>query len=238
MITSCSNQRVKKWLKYRQKKYRQEDQRMIIEEQHLIEESNKQHLLETIILLENEKCVYNDVETVYVSKEVMRKLSTNTSLNKMIAISKFPSIRCDTNRILLLDGIQIPGNMGAILRSAYAFGFKKVYISKDCVDIYNEKVIQSSQGAIFHLEIIETDLLQLLKNVDYPIYATGFKNSVELKQVEKHERMGIILGNEGNGVSDILLQNVTGIINIQMQAFDSLNVAMAGAICMYYLQSA
>lgn len=237
MITSISNQKVKKWLKYRQSKYRHQDQRFIVEDRHLIDEAYRTNLLETLVLLENTALPFPFKQVEFVNKEVMKKLSQQTSMSTMIGICVFPTIRKDSNRVLLLDNIQIPGNMGTILRSAYAFGFQKVLLSKDCVDIYNEKVIQASQGALFYLDIQTVDLALFLDTVDYPIYATGFENSVELKTVPPTKKMGIILGNEGSGVSKCLLKKATQIIQIKMQAFDSLNVAIAGAILMYHFQN-
>lgn len=236
MLNSLSNPRVKKWIKLRQKKYRLIEKRFIIEEQHLIEEAQRASLLETILILESEENVFDFDSIEYVSKEIMQKLSSNTSLNKYIAIAKFPNNQLDSNRILLLDSIQNPGNMGTILRSAYSFGFNQILLSKGCVDITNEKVVQSSQGALFYLDIKEVDLVEYIKKSDFPIYATGFKNSIELKEVPKSLKLGVVLGNEGNGVSEEVLQVCDKIVNIKMQQFDSLNVGIAAGICMYELQ--
>lgn len=236
MLNSLNNPRVKKWLKLRQKKYRMIDKLFIIEEEHLIEEAQCASLLDTILILENEKNIFDFDCVEYISKEIMQKLSSNTSLNKYIAIAKFPTNQLESNRILLLDGIQNPGNMGTILRSAYSFGFNQVLLSKGCVDITNEKVIQASQGALFYLDIKEVDLVEWIKNSDFPVYATGFENSIELKEVEKTSKLAIVLGNEGNGVSEEVIKVCRKIVNIKMKQFDSLNVGIAAGICMYELQ--
>lgn len=237
MINSLSNTRVKKWVKLKNKKYRLIEKLFIIEEKHLIEEANNANLLDTIIILENVENIFNFDKIEYVSKEIMKKLSSNTSLNQYIGIAKFPdNNRVNSNRILLLDDIQNPGNMGTILRSAYSFGFNKVLVSKGCVDITNEKVVQSSQGAIFYLDIQEVDLIEYIQESDFPIYATGFENSVELKTISKSEKLGIVLGNEGNGVRKEIMKCCDKIINVEMKNFDSLNVGIAAGICMYELQ--
>lgn len=235
MLTSISNPKVKKWIRLRNKKYRNQDKLFIIEEKHLIEEALNKNLLHTLIVLENQNNIFDFSNVEYVSKEIMQKLSTNTSLNQYIGICHFPKNNLVSNRVLFLDEIQNPGNMGTILRNAYCFGFNQVFLSKGCVDIYNEKVVQSSQGAIFYLDIRYVDLLETIQKSDFPVYATGFENSVELKTIQKSEKLGFVLGNEGNGVSNAIL-NICPIVNIKMQQFDSLNVAIAAGICMYEFQ--
>lgn len=237
MIVSKENAKVKTWIKYHQKKYRQQDKKFLIEEQHLIEEALKCGIVDTIIILENKEDIYNFVRTKYVSEEIMRKLSHNISLNSYIAVCNIKENKITSNRILLLDDIQNPGNMGSILRSAYAFGYREIYLSKGCVDLYNEKVIQASQGALFYLNCCVKDLSEVIKlKNNFKIYATGFTNAINLKAVEYSEKMGFILGNEGSGVSQKLLDEANDIVKIEMQTFDSLNVGIAGAICMYHFQ--
>lgn len=236
MIASTKNEQVLKWVKLHQKKYREKFRQFIVEEKHLIQEAIMKNCLHTLLVLENSDVEINFKNTIIVSKQVMEKLSHHTSLNTMIGICDFVENKLESNRILLLDNIQIPGNMGTILRSAHVFGFQKIYLSKGCVDIYNEKVIQASQGAIFHLDIETVDLNEIVLQKKYPIYATGFQNAIALKNVVVSEKLGIIFGNEGSGVSKDLMKNADGIITIPQKQFDSLNVAIAASICMYELQ--
>lgn len=238
MIKSKENAKVKKWMKYHQKKYRLQDRKFIVEEKHLIEEALRCNIVDTLIILENQVDLFHFKQSEYVSEEVMRKLSYNTSLNKYIAICNMVENELVSNRILLLDDIQNPGNMGTILRSAYAFGYNKVYLSQGCVDIYNEKVIQASQGALFYLDIKIKPLIEVLnENVDFMIYATGFSEDViGLKDIVTQQKMGFILGNEGSGVSKELLEQANSVVKIEMQNFDSLNVGIAAAICMHSFQ--
>lgn len=238
MIKSKENAKVKKWMKYHQKKYRLQDRKFIVEEKHLIEEALRCDIVDTIIILENQVDIFHFRQSEYVSEEVMRKLSYNTSLNKYIAICNMVENELVSNRILLLDDIQNPGNMGTILRSAYAFGYNKVYLSQGCVDIYNEKVIQASQGALFYLDIKIKPLMEVLnENVDFTIYATGFsEDAIGLKDITTQQKMGFILGNEGSGVAKRLLEQANSVVKIEMQNFDSLNVGIAAAICMHSFQ--
>ncbi len=236
MISSLTNNKVKNWLKLRQVKYRNKFKKFIIEEEHVIAEAIKTNNLETLILLEGSNNQFGFTNVEIVSKDVMKKLSSNISLNKMIGIANVSQNSLESNRVLLLDDIQIPGNMGTILRTAHSLGYNKIFVSEGCVDVYNDKVIKASQGAIFHLDIEECSLLKVIEKSAFPIYATGFENSVLLDNVVASDKLGIIVGNEGSGVAPELIAKSHQTIQIPVQQFDSLNVAVAAAICMYGLR--
>ena len=142
-----------------------------------------------------------------------------------------------SNLVLALDKVQDPGNMGALMRSACAFGFKTIVLGEGCVDIYNDKVIRSSQGAIFKLNFINTNLVNFLKDKEneYVIYGTNVINGIPLSSIKKEEKMIFVLGNEGNGISKEVAQIIKNNIYIPMQDTESLNVSVAGGIIMYHL---
>ena len=129
--------------------------------------------------------------------------------------------------------------MGTMIRTALSFGFDKIICSKDCVDVYNEKVIRSSQGAIFH---IPTDTLDCVKAIEdlkkssFKVFGTGFNQSVPLESTEKPEKLAIILGNEGKGVRTELLRKSDAIIRIETSKFNSLNVGVATGILLHYFR--
>ena len=144
------------------------------------------------------------------------------------------------NRLLLLDRVQDPGNLGTLLRSAVAFGFDGVILGEGCVDVYNEKVIRSTQGAIFKIPIEFHDLKEyvpLLQSNDVKVYGTSLQNGKPLGEIEEKVKMAFILGNEGQGVSSELLSSTDGNIFIEMsQNIESLNVSIAGSIIMYHFR--
>ena len=140
----------------------------------------------------------------------------------------------------MLDTLQDPGNVGTLIRSALAFNYDKIYVSESTVDVYNEKVIRASQGAIFKINVVKKELSEIyriLKNNEFEILVTSLtNNSIYLEEMEKKEKFAIVLGNEGNGVSEVSLKNATSIVKIRMSdKIDSLNVAVAGSIIMYNL---
>ena len=139
--------------------------------------------------------------------------------------------------ILLLDNVQDPGNVGTILRTAHSFGIDCIYLSKGCADIYNPKTIQSSQGALFYIPVIQTDLVEEIKNLqtkDIEVYATALHdNHKDLQDIKPNEKYAILVGNEGQGVRKELIDLSDHIVKIEMETFESLNVAIAASICMY-----
>ena len=237
-IVSLQNNKVKEWYKLQQKKYRDETGLFIIEDEHLIEEANKHGLIQHLLIRKGVENIFA-MEPIFVTDEIMHKLSSTTSLNKYLAICKKPKISSDKKRCFVLDQVQDPGNVGTIIRTAYSFGFDTVILSKNCADEYSSKVIRSSQGAIFHIAVIREDLtkeIQQLKENGCTIYGTSLHNAKPLQEYPPKENIAIVLGNEGKGVSDEILDICDHHIFIEMSQFESLNVAVAGGIVAYHFR--
>lgn len=238
-ITSLTNAKVKQWHKYHQKKYRMQDQRFLIEGLHLIEEAHKAKLIEAIIIKEGTFNPYQDQYAEYsVTPAIMDKLSMHESAEKIMAICHMPLQKLDlsTNKIIILDELQDPGNIGTIIRSAYSFGFDTIIMSSNTTDLYNDKLIRSTQGALFHLNIIQAPLLPMIDTLHqqgFTIYATSLKDAAPLSTIKPIYPLALVFGNEGNGVSSEVIQACDQNIIIEMHNFESLNVAVAAGICMY-----
>ena len=231
IITSTENPKIKELCKLKTSKYRKKEGKFLIEGAHLVKEARKCGVLLEAYSLE-EKEGY-----ITLSDNVMKKLSNTDTLVSEIGVCKMIEKTSLSNRILILDGVQDPGNMGALMRSAKAFGFDTIIIGDGSVDIYNDKVIRSSQGAIFKLNFIHTNLLEYLPKLnDYTIYGTNVTNGITLDSVTIKPKMGFILGNEGNGVSSEVQALVGKNLYIPMDNTESLNVSVAGGIIMYTLR--
>ena len=143
------------------------------------------------------------------------------------------------NRVVYLDCIQDPGNLGTIIRSCVAFNIDTLILSKDCVDVYNSKVIRASQGMIFHQNIIVEDIEKIvpkLKDEGYKIYGTRVTHGKSLKTIEKYSKFVIIMGNEGSGISEVASELCDEYIYIDMnEKCESLNVGVATSIILYEL---
>lgn len=235
-INSIHNSRVKEWSKLLIKKYRDQAKKFIVEEEHLIQEAQKAHCVDTILCLEEKKALFENDVVITASQEVLNKLSSHVSNCTCLAICIKKENKKESNRILLLDNIQDPGNLGTILRTAVSFNFQRIILSLDCCDVYNEKCIRSTQGALFLLDIRRCDLsneILTLKKEGYTVVATALKNSQPLQHLEATEKMAFIFGNEGQGVKKELIDLADKCCKIEMHSFESLNVAVASAIIMY-----
>lgn len=237
-ITSLTNTKVKNWAKLKEKKHRDQAQCFLVEGEHLIMEAHAANCLECLIVLKGS--VYPQIQgmPVYeVTKEVIQKLTSLTSLETLLGVCRMPNMEEQVyTRVVVLDGVQDPGNLGTIIRTAISFGYEAVILSHDCADAYNEKVIRSTQGALFHIPMIRGQLDELLprfKQQGMTLYATALQNAVPLSTITPSECFALIFGNEGSGVREKTLSMCDHTIKIEMKTFESLNVAVAAGICMY-----
>ncbi len=235
-IKSLTNDKVKYWVKLQDKKFRDQEGLFIVEGDHLVNEAIKSGLVKEIISLDS---LASTVITYQVTEDIMKKVSKQKSISRICAVChKIPEKELG-NKIICLDNIQDPGNLGTIIRSAVAFNVDTIILNDKSVDLYNDKVIRSCEGMIFNINVIRCDLekkLLELKNEDYKIIGTSVKNNKLLKNIELNEKYAIILGNEGNGLSEEIENLCDDFIYIKMnESCESLNVAVASSIIMYEL---
>jgi RNA methyltransferase, TrmH family len=239
VYTSIENEKIKELKKLNHTKYRNMNNLFLVDGEHLVEEAFKKGLLKELIVLENNDFKL-DVDTIYVSENVLNHLSElETPQGVMGVCYKLKPTEIKGN-VLILDQIQDPGNLGTMIRSSLAFNIDTIILSPDTVDLYNSKVIRASQGMMFHLNIISADLLIMLdylKKQDYKIYGTRFEKAKELKNVEKAKKFAIIVGNEGRGVKQEILELCDEYIYIKTNPLcESLNVGVAASIILYELE--
>lgn len=241
VIRSLQNERVKKWCRLHEKKYREKEQLFLVENEHLIQEAYQAQLLQTLILVENYEMDLQ-VKTVYVSEDVMKKMKMNPSIPKCMGVVKMPSFKEIKERVILCEDIQDPGNLGTMIRSAYSFGFDTCIVSNKSVDIFNDKTIRSTQGALFHMNVLRGDLkdfMKKLKKEDFTILATSLhERSKGLSEFDNQGKIALVFGNEGAGISSQILEMADESLFIEMSRFESLNVAMACSICAYWFRKA
>ena len=237
VITSTSNKMVLYASSLKEKKYRDKEGKYLIEGEHLISMAKDIECIFTTN--ENYK---NDTTTVYyVNEAILRKLSFVEAPQGIIAIVKKSKHEIDysLNRYLLCDGVSDPGNMGTIIRTALAFKVDMVILSIGSVDIYNDKVIRSSQGAILSIPVVYTNMeecVNKLKANNVEVYASTLSNrSIDLKDVKEINRFALIVGNEGCGVSSKVIEASSYNVKIaHSTSIDSLNVGVATSIMLYY----
>lgn len=239
LYSSVNNEKIKNIKKLNTKKYRDETNLYLVEGEHLVKEAYENNVLEELILLENTN-LNIDVKISYVTKNVLNFISNLDTPNGILGICKKKENTLKGNKIVILEDIQDPGNLGTIIRSSVAFNVDTLVLSNNTVDLYNPKVIRATQGMLFKSNIIiENDLENLIKNLkqnNYTIYTTNVKNGNSLKTIEKKDKVAIIMGNEGSGVSDKLNSLADKYLYIDMNKnCESLNVAVATSIILYEL---
>ena len=210
----------------------------IVNEAIIYAETNIDHIYATSIFIEQ-----NDIPSTISVTEVLpqdlAKISTLNTPNKAIGICKKQhSTNQTSNLILVLDHIQDPGNLGTIIRLADWFGILEIICSENTVDCYNSKVIQSTMGAIFRVNISYKPLDEFLENTTLPIYG-ALLNGENVFTTKFNEKGILLLGNEGNGISEALKKFISHKITIPKYGeSESLNVAMAASIIVgSYFQS-
>lgn len=234
LITSVNNERIKELVKLKDKKYRDNNNLFFIEGYDIVLEAYKNKLIKELYVLDG-TVVDMDIPVTYVSYEVMKKISDMGSVSEYYGVCyKKEEIRIG-NRIIMLDNIQDPGNLGTIIRSAVAFNFDTVVLSKDTVDLYNPKVIRSTKGMLFNINIIVRDLEEFISELDgYTVYGTDVVNGNNIKDEDVASKVGLVIGNEGRGISDGVKKLCNKFIYIDMNNMcESLNASVAASILMY-----
>ncbi len=235
-ITSLDNKKIKYLMKLKNKKFRDQENKFIIETPNLIAEALKCQLLEEVYKLEDYS--FNFPNSYDLSKEVMNKVS-DLENSKILGICRKPlNPEGAKEKLLLLDGIQDPGNLGTIIRSALGFNVEAIILSEDSCDAFNSKVVRASEGAIFKVPIIRADLslvIDKLKQENIPIISTDVRRGKDIRDF-KCSKFALLMGSEGQGVKKIYQSQADVTVYIKTnQALESLNVAVATSILLYEL---
>ncbi len=239
LYTSIDNPKIKHIKKLSSKKYRNKYNEFIVEGSHLVLEAFKTGYLKELILEKNELFPL-PVETHYVTNNIINYLTTLKSPSNIIGRCQYKKeVREVGPKILMLDKIQEPGNLGTIIRSAVAFNIDTIILNKETVDLYNPKVIRATQGMFFHVDIMIADFslkIPELKKEGYRIMGTKVTHGKNLRKIEKFEKFVIIMGNEGQGLDEEIMDLCDDFIHIDTNSVcESLNVAIATSIILYEL---
>lgn len=239
MINSVNNSKVLYYKKLRESKYIKEYKKYIVEGENLVKEAYNSGILEEVIKTDECNISFN-CEEVIMSKKCLEKISLLKSVPNIMGVVKLnESTQIKGHKIIVLDNVQDPGNVGTIIRSALAFNVESVILSSDSVNTYNDKLIRSSEGAIFKMNIVTMPLeeaLKKLKVMGINIYYADMNAKEELDSV-KASSYALILGSEGKGVSTLSKNYATSSIKIPMnEKLESLNVAVSASIIMYKLR--
>ena len=253
VITSKDNEIIKNIKKLKEKKYRDQTGQYIIEGIKLVKESIEEKAnIQKIVLCEDcendgsiEKSLMYEIakyDCIYVSKKVFDSITDVNTPQGILAIIKRKElneqeISYKEDLIVVLDGIQDPGNLGTILRTVDSVGLSQIILSEKTADPYNPKVVRSTMGAIFRLNIIQSNnIIETLKSIKknkFKLLATSLENSESIYNIDLNKK-AIIIGNEANGVSKEVFDIVDEKTKIPMLGkTESLNAAVATGVILY-----
>lgn len=244
-INSSKNGKIKELMGLYEKKNRNLSKKFLVEGHHLVEEAMICKRLDFIVTKCSDDFVKYNVDGYLVNDEIMKKLSSTVNSQGIIGIVNMidsfdiESIIKNGKNFVILDNVNDPGNLGTIIRTSAGLGVDAIFVSNDTVDLYNDKVLRSTQGAIFKIPVVKCDLIEIIsrlkKNKVY-IYGTALDAKISLKQVIRKDKIAVVFGNEANGVSKDVKMLVDENFLIPMaNKVESLNVAVACAICVYTL---
>ena len=241
ILTSLENERVKNYINLKKKKYRDASDYFIVEGYHLALEAFRAGLIEEVIL-ENYRDQPFPSPYVRVSTQIMKKISTLDTHTDIVALCKKKYERPNLgNKLLILDQIQDPGNLGTMIRSASAFNIDTIVLSENTVDLYNPKVIRATQGMMFRINIVKSKcskIIELLKETNIPVYGTKVECGINARTLSNKEKQkfALVMGNEGTGVRSEISDLCNKNLYIKLNEFvESLNVGVAASILLYEL---
>lgn len=252
VITSKENDFIKKIKKLKDKKYRDEENCYIIEGIKLVKEAIEENQnIKSIVICEDcindesidQKTLYEvaKYDCTYVSEKVFGFITDVSNPQGILAVleknNHSDKMNYSEDIIVVLDGLQDPGNLGTILRTIDSANLKQVVVSKDTADVYNPKVVRSTMGAIFRVNIIESknlvESLQNLKENGYETVVTALDTKNSVYDIEYKKKV-IVIGNEANGVSKEVKEFADYKVKIPMPGkTESLNASVAAGIMIY-----
>ena len=235
-ILSKNNQKIKDACALKMKKVRQEKGLFLMEGIKNLDMALKYGTVNQIFTSIGLPKLKQEVECYKVNDEVLKKLANSENPEGVVFVCEQLKPRKDKSeyhKIVYLDQINDPGNLGTILRTAVAFNYDAVILSKSSVDIYNEKVVAASKGALFLVDTFYDEIDEYANG--RVAIASALEDAVPLSKCEKPKDFVLILGNESHGVSKEILSKANQIVKIEMNDdIDSLNVAVAAGILMNY----
>lgn len=224
-----SNNEIKHIKSLNFKKFRDLYNEFVIEGEKAFEEAVKAKV-KIKKIYETEKNNYL-LDSTIISNDEMKKISNLKTPSKRLIICEKLEEKTLGNKVLILENIQDPLNLGTIIRSVVAFGAQDIFLSDDSVDIYNDKVLRGTSGNIFKINVKRGNLEEFLKKSNYNIYITDVDKGSWPPKLESP--WAIVFGNEGKGVSEMVKNHSKKAFKIPTTEVESLNLSTAVSIFLY-----
>lgn len=248
-ITSMQNPIIKLIRELQKKKAaRKKNQLFVVEGVRAVQEIPPHITIKYLMVSDKlDEAVYSNLavrEVLVLPEELFSEISDTQTPQGMMAVVQMPTLSLEEMSIsdepyLILENLQDPGNLGTIIRTAHAFNFKGIFITKGSVDLYSPKVVRSTMSSLFYMPIITDHTIEeyitYLKERGMTLYTTALTQAAKpIQETTFEKRMALIIGNEGNGVSSYCLEETDHTVIIPMPGgAESLNASIATAVCMY-----
>ncbi len=258
MITSESNAQIKELVKLQKNtRQRKKSRCFVVEGIKLTREAAQHGKLQKVYIGEQlyqqqwQGCPEQEISTEFggvvveiVAENIFNQISETVTPQGILGVVQMPEYTLEAilgnkrQLFLMLDNLRDPGNLGTILRTSEGAGMSGVILSKESVDLFNPKVVRSTMGAIFRVPFVYvedlSETIEKMKGKGISVYGTMMEGSQCYDQVDYQQPVGIVIGNEANGISEEVGQRLTGRIRIPMEGeLESLNAAVAAAVVMY-----
>lgn len=241
-ITSLKNPKVAAWKALKDRKGRRESGCFLVEGRKMVEEALSSAFdVETVLVQEGMELPDGLTMPVYeLPAHVLAAVCDTKTPQGIAAVVRMKEQSALGKHIVGLDGVQDPGNVGTIIRTADAAGLDGVLLSNQCADVFSPKVLRATMGSIFRMNLRTTDdlpgELTKLREKGYSILSSQLDGTPFYEREKVAEQFALIIGNEGNGVSEQVQQTATHRVRLPMRGgAESLNAAIAAAIMMYEL---
>ncbi|MCH4888654.1 RNA methyltransferase [Acidaminobacter sp. JC074] len=237
LITSKDNAFIKSVLKLKTKKGRLKANEFILDGYRIVKHALENDIAISSIIMTEDFYKSHDLDfnnIVVTSDAIMKTLVETETPQGILAIVKIEEVPLREGPVLFLDKIQDPGNLGTLIRTAEAAGFGGVILRKGCTDPYSQKSIRSSMGSIVSIPVLMGRDIDDLMKLDYKIYGAALEGGKPYRDFTYDVKTLLIIGNEGNGITDEVLDICHERIYIPMKGdVESLNASIAGGILMF-----
>jgi TrmH family RNA methyltransferase len=227
MMVSKQNKQFKLWKSLMLKKYRDIHGLFLVYGPHQIDKAKQAGAIHTIITSNP------SLEGTLIDNSLMDELQQTETPFDQIAVCKKLNPQRKSKKILMLDDVQDPDNVGALIRSAVAFGFVHIILSQGSADLYNEKTIRAAKGSIFDVYVERKPLSEAISVLKPMGYQMLYADAHEDGTITDIDQVVLILGNEGHGVNPKVKAMADASVTIETENVESLNVSVAGGILMY-----
>ncbi len=235
-ITSKDNNKLKHASSLKESKYRKEYNEFLSEGKKSLEMALKSGNVKEIYTLKPLENIPEDIVQYIVKEDLLKKVAFSKNPEGVVFVCNIVNRKPKKlNKVVYLDHVNDPGNVGTIIRTALAFDYDAIIVSEGSCDVYNEKVIAASKGAIFSLPILHGDISEFKKERVVIVSALSDK-AEDIKDVKIPKSFILVVGNEANGVSKEILNLADLVVKIPIKNIDSLNVAIATGILMDHLR--